>query len=78
MKTTPKRYGERARLSIDVTPEFKKKLETLCEATEKTTLTDLIKTSTKVFGLLCEHAATGGKTILRHADGREETIILIH
>lgn len=78
----PKSFGERAtearaRLSLDLDASTKANFEALRSRAGIGSLTDVIKKGVALFDVATAHQKNGGAIIFRHADGREERIVLL-
>lgn len=82
MKTSKPKPGPepepiRARLSLDLDSNTKAEIEALQVRTGASTITSLIRKSIALYDVVHKHRATGGTLIFRHADGREERLIIL-
>ena len=73
LKTTPKRK----RLSLDLTPQVKARIEKLRDSTEAETITEVIRRSLATYELLCDAQAAGKSIVVRDPDGTDQTLLLI-
>ena len=72
-KTTLKRK----RLSLDLTPQVKLRIENLRDITEAETITEVIRRALASYELLCEAQASGKSIFIRDVDGEESALILL-
>ncbi len=71
-KTKKSSAPERLRLSIDMDPKAKDKLDELCTKTETKTYAELFRKSIALFSAVVETHRAEGKTVFHYKDGRQE------
>jgi hypothetical protein len=69
--------NERIRLNLAITPTVHDRLQRLREISESETITEVVRRAMAVYDLVLTHVSAGGDVILRHPDGREETVRII-
>ena len=69
--------NERIRLNLAITPTVHDRLQRLREISGSETATEVVRRAMAVYDLVLTHVAEGGEVILRHPDGREETVRII-
>lgn len=72
-----KTNSKRKRLSLDLTPQVKRRIENLREITEAESLTEVIRRALASYELLCEAQVSGKSILVRDVDGTESTVILL-
>ena len=68
---------KRSRLSLDLDERSNGHLDALCKACGDATKTEVIKRSLALYELVQEHKRAGGALIFRHADGRDERLVIL-
>lgn len=53
------------------------RLQRLRELSESESITEVVRRAMAVYDLVLSHVRNGGEVILRHKDGREETVRII-
>lgn len=71
MKST----NPRARLSLDISQQFRDKLEKLQANTDCASITEVIRRAVAVYEGVMEYHAIGGKIILRAPNGVESALL---
>jgi hypothetical protein len=72
-QTTP----QRVRLSLDISPKIRERLDELTVKTEAGSITEVVKRALTLLDLVTEHQAEGGTLIFKHADGTQETLRIL-
>ncbi len=73
----PAKKNERIRLNLAITPEVQDRLTRLQELSGSESTTEVIRRALAVYDLLLTHIEQGGKVILRHEGGEEETVRIL-
>lgn len=68
---------KRRRLSLDLTPQVKARIENLRDLTEAESITEVIRRALASYELLCEAQASGKSVLIRDAKGAESVLILL-
>ena len=68
---------KRKRLSLDLTPQVKLRIENLRDITEAESITEVIRRALACYELLCEAQASGKSIFIRDANGEESSLILL-
>ena len=74
MPSIQKGGEERVRLSLDVNPTVKAKLEALQQRTDAGSATEVIRRALALYDLVTEVQTEGGTFVVRYADGEQERI----
>lgn len=72
-----KKPMKRRRLSLDLTPQVKARIENLRDITEAESITEVIRRALASYELLCEAQASGKSIFIRDSNGEESSIILL-
>ena len=72
-----KTTDERIRLNLAITPAVHDRLHRLREMSESESLTEVVRRAMAVYDLVLSHQNLGGDVVLKHLDGREESIRII-
>jgi len=68
---------DKIRLSLDVNPEVKDRLEEVQRKSHASTLIEVFKKSMALYELVLDQQAAKGKVILENADGSREVLRLL-
>ena len=69
--------SKRKRLSLDLTPKVKLRIENLRELTETESITEVVRRALASYELLCEAQASGKSILVRDSNGEESSVILL-
>jgi len=73
----PLKTSDKVRLNFEVSPEFKENLVDLQERTQSVTITEVFRKALALLDMVIAHVKSGGSLVLRHKDGREETVRIL-
>lgn len=73
----PKSTTRRVRLNLDMAECVRDQLEKLRLQTRAESMAEVIRRALAVYDLVIDERAKGGAIILRHADGKEETLVML-
>lgn len=62
------------RMSLEVTPEVRRNLELMSEKTGDS-LSQIVRRSVAIYGILLEETGGGGKIVIRNGDDEKEVLI---
>ena len=68
---------ERVRLNLEFTPNVAANLERMIEQSHSASRTEVIRKAIRLFDLVLAHRQDGGKLVLQHQDGTQETIQIL-
>ncbi len=74
---SPKTTQKRKRLSLDLTPQVKLRIEKLRDSTNAESITEVIRRSLATYELLCDAQANGKSIVVRDSDGSNEQTVLL-
>ncbi len=66
--------NQRVRLNLEFPPKVANNLERLADLSESSSRTEVIRKALKLFDLVLSHREEGGKLVLEHQDGSQETV----
>lgn len=69
--------SRRKRLSLDLTPQVKTRIEDLRDMTEAESLTEVIRRALASYELLCKAQASGKDIVVRDEHGGESLLVLL-
>jgi hypothetical protein len=73
----PLKANDKVRLNFEVSPELKNSLVDLQERSQSVSITEVFRKSLALLDMVTSHNESGGSLILRHKDGREETVRIL-
>ena len=68
---------EKVRLNLEFTPRVAESLERLIELSDSHSRTEVIRKALSLFDVALNHREKGGEFVLKHADGKEETLRIL-
>jgi len=68
---------KRIRLSLDIEPEIKDRLEWLKHQSKLSSITEVVRRALALFHMVLDNQAQGGKLIFEDKDGNQETVKLL-
>ncbi len=68
---------DRVRLNLEFTPSVAENLERMIEQSHSASRTEVIRKAIRLFDMILGHYGKGGKLVLQHEDGTQETVHML-
>ena len=68
---------EKVRLNLELSRQVHEQIQVLQSRSDATSLTEVIRRALALYDLITEHISEGGRIILRHKNGDEESVKLV-